>query len=75
MLVGWVSPWVVAAGPEIYARPETSGELPELPIMLQPIPWVERKSGDFLKQKAPYAQVSFARLGSPLAARKLTFQC
>eukprot|EP00983_Pelagomonas_calceolata_P035085 1097410-Pelagomonas_calceolata.AAC.1 len=40
----------------MYARPEVSGELPELPIMLQPIPWVERKSGDFLKQKAPYSQ-------------------
>ncbi|KAF5838119.1 hypothetical protein DUNSADRAFT_3369 [Dunaliella salina] len=44
-------------GYEMYARPEISGELPELPVMMQPIPWVERKSGDFLKQKAPYSQM------------------
>lgn len=45
------------AGPEVYARPETSGKLPEQPIMLQAIPWIERKSGDVLKHKDPVVKV------------------
>ena len=48
---------IAHTGPEIYARPETSGEIPQLPIMLQAIPWIERKSGDMLKNKDPVAKV------------------
>ena len=47
----------LGAGSEIYARPEVFGELPALPTMLQAIPWVERRSGDMVKLKEPWAEV------------------
>lgn len=40
-----------------YMRPVISGELPAGPVVLQVVPWVERRSDDSLKGKEGMAKV------------------
>eukprot|EP00197_Chlamydomonas_leiostraca_P009956 CAMPEP_0202875840 /NCGR_PEP_ID=MMETSP1391-20130828/28020_1 /ASSEMBLY_ACC=CAM_ASM_000867 /TAXON_ID=1034604 /ORGANISM="Chlamydomonas leiostraca, Strain SAG 11-49" /LENGTH=396 /DNA_ID=CAMNT_0049557585 /DNA_START=38 /DNA_END=1229 /DNA_ORIENTATION=- len=49
--------YVFDTGASYYARPQVQGALPGRPVLLQVIPWVERRSDDNLKKKAGTAKM------------------
>lgn len=51
------------AGAAYYSRPTVDGPLPEQPVHLHPIPWIERESADPLDNKPATEAVSLETRG------------